>query len=128
MAKSLRSKSVRKAKAARRLTIHKPVEDARLGRLARAQAECTQESSLNQRNNVTQLAGQAASSSASSAMQVDSNHATPAASKTTITAKDVASLKKRTSNSKRLSRHQWKQLQRNQVPNLYGLSRKEMRI
>lgn len=92
MAKSLRSKGVRKAKAVRRETIHKPVESARLERLAQAQAALAEPKPL----------------PVSNAMEIEHPVATKISTKNKIKAKKLH--------------------QRNKIPNLYGLSRKEMRI
>lgn len=92
MAKSLRSKGVRKTKAARRENIHKPVENARLHRLAEAQAAL----------------GDAKPFPVSTTMEIE-----PAAP-TTISTKNKFKARK--------------MRQKNNIPNLYGLSRKEMRF
>ena len=91
MAKSLRSKSVRKAKAIRRLNIYKPEEDVRTIRLALAQKG-----------------------------PFDQKH---------FPVKDDSFLTREVemADSKVAKLTKLKHRQRGQLPNLYGLSRKEMR-
>ena len=91
MAKSLRSKRVRKSKALRRLNIYKPVEDNRAMRLALAQQVLSDQKPFTMNNSA--LLGEIE--------MVD----------TKIT-----------------KRPKFKRRQKGQVPNLYGLSRKELKI
>jgi ribosomal protein S26 len=91
MAKSLRSKGVRKAKAARRLNIYKPVEDERTNRLAQAQQVLSDHKSLPKMENF-----------------LDKE----------INMQDIKTIKKTKLNRR----------QKGQIPNLYGLSKKEMKI
>lgn len=92
MAKSLRSKGVRKFKAVRRENIHKPIEDARLKRLAQAQAALAEPKLF----------------SVSNSMEIEPSTPSVISTKNKIKARKLR--------------------QKNKIPNLYGLSRKEMRI
>jgi hypothetical protein len=92
MAKSLRSKSVRKAKAIRRLNIYKPEEDVRTLRLALAQKFPVDQKSFSVKRD-------------------------------SFLTKEVEMAGTRVTKPSK-----FKHRQRGQLPNLYGLSRKEMRI
>ncbi len=110
MAKGLRAGNIRKAKALRRQNIYKPVEDARMERLAKIQEACLNESVLNQRNNVNQLSSRMeADSKKSNNMDIDSSSTTVKALK--------ANIKKNS-----------KQHKQGRLLNLYGLSRKETKF
>lgn len=89
MAKSLRSKSVRKAKAVRRQNIYKPIEESRIERLSQIQ------SSLAEAKPVISI---------NSSMSIDIDE-------------------------KKLGRKSKKNFrQKGQLPNFYGLSKKDMRF